>query len=245
MKICTRCGESKPLTDFYQHPKMRDGRYNQCIVCRREYIDGWNRANRDWIRERERARRETPEYKARKNELNQRAQANRRKRMGDAEYKAAHNRKAMVGRLKATHGLTVEDIEKLLAEQGHACAICRAPMTLTGNRNVDHDHETGRIRGLLCGRCNTGLGNFRDQPALIESAMAYLGLEHALPCSICGCSLDGVPKHRRHVDHDHATGRLRGVLCELCNRAIGQFDDDIDRMRAAVAYLRRGESEPV
>lgn len=239
MKRCIRCGQEKPLESFYRHPKMKDGRLNKCIDCVRSYSRQWHDANRDRISAREKARRSTAEYKARKNELNRRSVENYRKRMGDEAYKARQNRKAMVARLKASHGLTVEQLEKMLADQGHACAICREPLALTGNRNVDHDHETGRIRGLLCRPCNTGLGNFRDDPEVVESAIAYLGLDRPLPCSICGCSLDGVPKHRRHIDHDHATGRLRGVLCETCNRGLGQFEDDAERMRAALAYLAR------
>ncbi len=60
--------------------------------------------------------------------------------------------------------------------QGGVCGIC-------GGRDrdrdlaIDHDHETGEIRGLLCSRCNTALGSFRDNPEIITAALSYLGLE--------------------------------------------------------------------
>jgi len=58
----------------------------------------------------------------------------------------------------------------LLAEQGGLCAICReAPAA-----HVDHDHATGRVRGLLCFNCNGALGQFRDRPDLMLRAYAYL-----------------------------------------------------------------------
>ena len=62
----------------------------------------------------------------------------------------------------------------LLEKQGGVCAICQLP---PGPRRfaVDHDHVTGRTRGLLCLKCNTGLGQFNDSPALLASAMRYLG----------------------------------------------------------------------
>lgn len=56
-------------------------------------------------------------------------------------------------------------------------------------------------------------------------------LQERPACEICGGT------ERLHVDHDHKTGRLRGVLCNTCNGGIGFFHEDIDKMRAAIAYL--------
>jgi hypothetical protein len=67
--------------------------------------------------------------------------------------------------------------EDLTRRQGGRCAICRqAP---SGRRvesvlHLDHDHETGRVRGMLCGRCNKALGLLRDDPSLILSLINYL-----------------------------------------------------------------------
>ena len=63
--------------------------------------------------------------------------------------------------------------EQILAEQSGVCAICAKPPN--GSRLcVDHNHETGQVRGLLCYQCNTGLGSFRDDKGLLKSALAYL-----------------------------------------------------------------------
>ena len=71
-------------------------------------------------------------------------------------------------------GLSIEDYDTIHRAQGGVCAICRRPQR--GKRlAVDHDHETGRVRGLLCASCNTGLGHFRDDPVLLYVAAAYLG----------------------------------------------------------------------
>jgi recombination endonuclease VII len=80
--------------------------------------------------------------------------------------------------------LTQEEYHKMIADQNNLCAICGEPESGKDNRtgevralSIDHDHETGRIRKLLCRRCNTGLGNFRDSVPLLQKVIAYLNEE--------------------------------------------------------------------
>lgn len=69
--------------------------------------------------------------------------------------------------------IPLEEIDAQEAVQDHRCAICR---DTRGQRrlHVDHDHATGEFRGMLCHRCNQGLGQFRDNPALLLEAITYL-----------------------------------------------------------------------
>jgi hypothetical protein len=83
--------------------------------------------------------------------------------------------------LKRRYGITEEDYEKLLEEQGGKCAICGSTQgrvhTATGEPRhlaVDHDHETKEIRGLLCDPCNQGIGLLGDDPNRLVDAAAYL-----------------------------------------------------------------------
>lgn len=96
--------------------------------------------------------------------------------------------KLRVRSLRNNHGMTVEQYERMLAEQNGVCAICGKPETKrsTGGSDkplplaVDHCHKTRRsgvskgIRGLLCQACNIGLGKFDDEPELLRKAAAYL-----------------------------------------------------------------------
>lgn len=70
------------------------------------------------------------------------------------------------------HGLTPEDYAELFLKQGGRCGICGSPGV--GPLRVDHDHETGAVRGLLCHKCNVGLGHFNDDPDLLARAQEYL-----------------------------------------------------------------------
>ena len=74
--------------------------------------------------------------------------------------------------LKRDHNTTPEWVEQKSLEQCGCCAICWEP--LPKNPPVDHDHNTGQNRGLLCSKCNFGLGHFDDQPQRILSAVEYL-----------------------------------------------------------------------
>ena len=72
--------------------------------------------------------------------------------------------------LKARYGVTAEEVAAMAAEYGGMCAICLDRPA----EHVDHDHETGEVRGVLCFTCNVGLGNFRDRPDLLDRAVHYL-----------------------------------------------------------------------
>jgi hypothetical protein len=83
------------------------------------------------------------------------------------------NRQKYSERKKAkTYGLSLDDYRDLVEKHDGLCAICgEAP---DRGLNVDHCHDTGAVRGLLCSKCNLGLGHFGDDPALIEKALKYL-----------------------------------------------------------------------
>ena len=92
-------------------------------------------------------------------------------------YRQAHRHELSVGRqgrnLKHRYGISRADYAALLARQGGVCAICGKPPEKT--LCVDHCHSTGRIRGLLCRKCNFGLGCYAEDQAALVAALAYLG----------------------------------------------------------------------
>lgn len=98
------------------------------------------------------------------------------------EYNKSYKRKSRQtpeqvrrSNLKKKFGLTPEQYTDLYEAQGGACAICRATSNFTfKNLCVDHDHATGKVRGLLCLNCNTALGQLKDSVSLLLKAADYL-----------------------------------------------------------------------
>lgn len=126
--------------------------------------------NREELRRREAERQrnmranETPEEK----EARRAAERARRKANPDREWKHI---------IKVRYGITPEQYEALLAEQGGRCAICGTEEPgRTGVRkwSVDHCHTTGRVRGILCHPCNLMLGKARDNPEILRKGADYL-----------------------------------------------------------------------
>lgn len=76
--------------------------------------------------------------------------------------------------LASKFGLTPAEYEAMRVAQGGVCAICQGPPQPNRRLSVDHDHQTGRIRGLLCTRCNTGIGLLNDSPTVLQQAVKYL-----------------------------------------------------------------------
>lgn len=97
------------------------------------------------------------------------------------EYRRKNALRAADLRFQNTHKISLEIYESLLLKQNHVCAICKQEEVLFDKKSnkvrrlaVDHDHQTGKIRGLLCLRCNVSLGQFNDSVDILESAIKYL-----------------------------------------------------------------------
>lgn len=97
----------------------------------------------------------------------------------DAQWRASHPERVAQHRQNARvarYGLTFDEYRQIFDEQGGLCCICFFPINLTGRQtHIDHDHETGEIRGILCSTCNTILGLAHDDAVRLQTAAQYLG----------------------------------------------------------------------
>jgi len=152
MKKCSRCGEHKTEDSFHKNKNSKDGLTSRCKECAKAASRAWNADNREQVAERNAKRyRDNPD-----------PQWNR------------HYRKS--------YGITLIQYREILKSRGGVCAVCRNPDPVRERLAVDHDHvccpgknACGKcVRGLLCSRCNQGLGHFEDDVDRMMSAIEYI-----------------------------------------------------------------------
>jgi hypothetical protein len=191
MKWCPECGRWKALDDFFTDRRAGDGRTSYCRPCQtaRNAESKARRARGEPLttrRPRRTVQSVIPFKTCPRCERTLSLEAfaiNRSNSRGISAYcLACHNEVVSENRvrnhgstrnfhLKRRYGLTEDEVAAMVDAQGGTCAICRVEPAA----QVDHDHDTELVREILCFTCNAGLGNFKDDPALLLLAHDYLG----------------------------------------------------------------------
>jgi hypothetical protein len=143
-KYCPKCGQTKPIPEFGVRSNGRPKGY--CSPCTASYDASYAK---------------TDVGKAARKEASGKWSSGPRKAQD----------------LRKRYGIDFAEYEAMLKAQGGRCAVCGAEEPKSGRMlrlNVDHCHATGTVRGLLCTNCNHGIGKFKDDPALMRAAIAYL-----------------------------------------------------------------------
>jgi len=149
---CSRCKEDKPEDQFHNNKRQSRGKTHYCIPCHSDYMAG----------------------------IYQRTKDKRKKYLEDNAEAVAERKRSYY--LRSTFGITIEEYETMCDRQANRCAICGEKESVPDPKNpsvirrlaVDHNHASGKVRALLCQRCNMGLGYFRDNPELLNWAANYL-----------------------------------------------------------------------
>lgn len=150
---CIGCRKNRTIDNFHKMKRSKRGYGSRCKDCANLYKREYRKKNPEKFQEyynRERQR-----------DLNY-------ERYRDSYY-------------KYSYGITLEEYDKLMILQNNKCAICLKSETIVDNRtkqvrrlSVDHNHETGKVRGLLCKNCNVGLGLFKENLNIIHNLIKYL-----------------------------------------------------------------------
>ena len=157
-RICSKCGEEKPFSEYHS---KRGKSQPECKPCRSKYMAKLYQDNR----ERERAVRKAW-YEKNKILVCEKLRKNRQDNLQEHRLRARLRRK----------GMSLEQYQSKIIAQRNSCEICLGSFGTDAYKcsYIDHDHKTGKIRGLLCSQCNTALGLLREDIKLFQKCVAYL-----------------------------------------------------------------------
>lgn len=165
-KKCIKCGETKPLSEFTFHNRNKGQHRNFCHDCEKEWIRKYHQSpqgkkkRKEWV-----------------GENKERIEEYKRLYRDDAIKKERSKVYHRARLLKESFNMTVDDYMVMYENQSGRCAICGSETANNGKRKnfcVDHDHETGKVRGLLCHNCNVSVGLMKESPSLLRKAADYL-----------------------------------------------------------------------
>jgi hypothetical protein len=176
LKVCGRCRRGLSLASFARDRNRRDGLQPHCRECVAQYSAAHYRRQREAEGKSVREKTDVPAgHKLCRacGEIKPHADWHRNSSASDGLSTRCRTCRAVQGRrghLKRQYGITEAERDAIISSQGGVCCICLAASAV----HVDHCHETGRVRGVLCFSCNAALGQFKDRPEAIRRAAAYV-----------------------------------------------------------------------
>ena len=176
-KTCNKCKQEKTIDEFGKDVSRRDGYRYICKKCDSVRIHELRQKNPNHFTDYYAKNKDKIRKTRRKHYKKNRIKILKENRINNKVYYEMHQEQLRLSskkkHLKKKYGLTMEDIQVMLIKQHSTCAICTQPFG-TGRICVDHDHITNKIRGLLCHRCNSGIGLLGDNIAGLYKAINYL-----------------------------------------------------------------------
>lgn len=163
MKKCSVCQVLKIKSDFHSHKKTSDRLESACKKCRNAQKKRWRTST---VEVRERVNKQRQNWRKKNAE---KVKANQRE-----IYARMTPEERMARIIKSNYNITIETYNVMLKSQDSKCAICRQDCVVKSRLSIDHNHQTGQVRGLLCSRCNVLIGMAREDISILKSAIDYL-----------------------------------------------------------------------
>lgn len=296
-KICTKCNIEKDITEYSKtSSRSKDGLHARCKLCIKKYKDEYRKKHKDIIKEYMKTYRENNKDELKKSDKEYRENNKGRKstyyednkdkiqiyRNNHKQHKKEYdklyrevnkeilNKKKKEYRLNKLYKLTFEEKENMLILQSNKCYICKKDLDILNNPKsvcIDHNHDTGQVRKILCSSCNIILcGQIKHtdiniweldnsiQYLIKQPSTNYIWTEfwkHSYPekfemlleqcnhmCEICHLDFTSEKnKTKLNIDHNRLTGHIRGILCNRCNTRLGHAKDDITILEESKKYL--------
>lgn len=176
IKKCSICKVDLPLSNFYLDNRSKDKKGRECKTCVKRKVDLWTKENYDKKLETIKNWNRQDLNKEKRRLYRLKWQRENRGKMSEIRRNWVLNNptKEKNRRLVYSTGITLEQYEEMLKNQNGVCCICNHISEDGRQLCVDHCHNTGKIRGLLCNKCNAGIGFFKDRIDVLSSAINYL-----------------------------------------------------------------------
>ncbi|MEW2486198.1 endonuclease VII domain-containing protein [Streptomyces sp. NPDC048411] len=171
-KKCSTCQQERPASAFAANKSRADGLQTTCRECAADYYKRRQEAHGKTVR----VKVDVPDghkHCRTCGEVKPRSGWHRNESASDGlstRCKACRAVQARAGHLKRQYGMTEAERDEMISSQMGICTICLAAPAV----HVDHCHETGRVRGVLCFNCNSAIGKMGDDPDTLRRAIAYL-----------------------------------------------------------------------
>jgi len=173
LKKCCGCKVEKPRSQFYTDNGRKDRKQSWCKKCIRKWGKEYRKRFEGKIRKYQREY-QKKWYQKNKKRLRKAFKANYEK---NKEAYKIRNKKTYFRR----YGITYDGAIEVWEKQGKKCLICKKALEILGNNNkhgfcIDHDHKTGKFRGILCHNCNSAIGMLQENIELVRATVKYLEL---------------------------------------------------------------------
>ena len=185
IKTCSRCNKEKDIIEFAHDAGRKDGYKYWCKECMNEYGKIYYQNNK------ERKAQKCREYRNKnKDRINAYVREYRAKNANktfikqqrdyiktrDARHEHYELRKQLIRdrNMVKKYGINMAQRNEIITSQNYRCAICGELLNNDRRTHIDHDHKTGKVRGVLCTYCNTGIGMFKDNTDKLRKAILYL-----------------------------------------------------------------------
>lgn len=183
------------------------------------------------------------------------------------QYNIVNKDKIKNTKLLRIYGISFSEFNSLKLKQDNKCYICKSNNHTNFNKDlyIDHNHFTKKIRKLLCVDCNFAIGHCQENIDTLNKCILYLNKYNNTKsnykynnswkhnhfekfqlllekcnnqCEICGLEFNNLKKQfKPHIDHDHKTRVIRGILCGHCNSVLGHTKEDPNIIQSIINYL--------
>lgn len=143
-KRCCQCKIVKFINEFHKDSTAKNSRSPRCAQCDNENHVEYRKKNPNKVKE------------------------------NNVKYSKLYKDRQRGYDIKRNYGITLEECTKMWHIQNNSCAICMKNIKPGVGSAIDHNHKTGEIRGLLCQKCNAGLGMFDDNILILSNAISYI-----------------------------------------------------------------------